>query len=78
MSYCLGRFNSQYKHAATPTKLASHGIFNYHQTSSELKICNREKERNVECDLVSSKVPGESIMPKSPVCSKVDEQKSKL
>ena len=80
MSYCLGRFNSQYKHAATPTKPASHDIFNYSQSFSELKTWNREKQRNIQCDVVFSKVPGASITPteKSPVCGKVDEQKCKL
>jgi len=73
----LGRFNSQYKHAATPTKPASHDIFNYHQSSSELKTCNWGKEQKVQCNLVSSEVPGASIIPtdKSPVCSKVNEKK---
>lgn len=74
------RFNSQYKHVATPTKPAIGDIFNYGRCSSELNICNRENERNVQCNSVTSEVPGASIIPpdNSPVCSKVDEKKSKL
>lgn len=76
----LGRFNTQYKHGATPTKPASDDIFSYYQTSSELETCNREKERNIQCNSISTEVLEASVitLDKSPVCSKVDEKKSKL
>lgn len=74
--YSLDRFNSRYKHVATPTKPAAGDIFNYQErsTSSELNI---EEQAN---DTVPSVASGASIVPldKSPACSKMDEKKSKL